>query len=842
LWSFLLAIVKPLLRSYWTIASLVILLALLCFIINFLMQRLSGINLILVGGGTLSLILAFLIVIRKLSLLKVAGILIKLRASLPSHSNHEVTIQNLNKAVRVAFDQYGIPTISAESQADAMIAWGYVSARDRLFQMDLLRRESAGRLSEIFGLATIESDAQKRVIGFNRIVKKIVSAIPDDQKEVLQAYSAGVNAYISQMKRRPFEFLALGYQPEPWSIEDCLLAVLTMFQLLCGDDSKKRMLTIMEELLPSQVVAFLTPDTDPYSSVLGWGNGSHRPTRPVPVKALASILKERKNHHDPPLDLVRAKSFVPGSNCWAVNKSKTANDKAILANDMHLELAVPNIWYRLSLSYEGVNVSGVMIPGVPLVLAGSNHHVAWGLTNLGGDCLDLVQLEINDEIPNEYLTPDGWKPFEMIEETIRTRGGYKFTKDVKTTVWGPVCESPLLNRQVALRWTALEADCVDIGFMHMNTAGTIEEAIRVANRFAGPPLNVIMADESGRIAYTLCGKLPVRRGFDGSVVRSWADGTIGWDGYIPPDELPSVTEPSSGHLVSANNKVVGQDYPYILGHNFEFSYRAHRIARRLDAMEKISEADMLDLQFDTVSHFYEFYRRLALDVLTEGVVTRNAEMAAVRNSIVSWDGKAEPDSQGLILLVVLREILARDTLTPYLEGCRDADKGFVYSWSNLDTPLMLILEDQPLELIPDPGRYQDWDSFILASIERSLQRIKETFKLESLNDLAWKHFNRANINHPLFQETPFLRRILNMADDALAGCNFSVCVSSPSFGASMRMVVSPGKESDGTLHMPCGQAGHPLSINYEDQHPHWARLKPLPFLPGQARYAITLKP
>ncbi len=266
---------KPFLRTYWTIAALIFLFALLCWAINFVIDRFAGIGLRLASVAICLIIVALLILVKGLSVLKVATLLIKLRVSLPHHAKREVTIPNLNKRVKVTFDEYGIPTITGQSRCDTMMACGYISARDRFFQMDLLRRESAGRLSEVLGLATIESDVQKRVVGFNRIVKKIVTTLPAEQKEVLEAYSDGVNAYISQIKRRPFEFLALHYKPEPWGVEDCMLVVLTMFHRLCGDDSQKRMLTIMEESLPSQVVEFFTPDTDRYTSVLGWGDDSH---------------------------------------------------------------------------------------------------------------------------------------------------------------------------------------------------------------------------------------------------------------------------------------------------------------------------------------------------------------------------------------------------------------------------------------------------------------------------------------------------------------------------------------------------------------------------------------
>ena len=290
-----------------------------------------------------------LLIVLLVGLIAVGTILfvgLKLRASLPIRDG-EIFVAGLASPVKITFDGHGIPTIIADSRLDAMQASGYVTASDRLFQMDLLRRLSAGRLSEIFGKKALEIDKRQRVIGFNRAAKAIVAALEDDQKKLLEAYASGVNAFIEQISTPPFEFLLLRYRPQPWRMEDSILVLLNMFQTLTEhSEDDERMISIMEASLPQEVVAFLTPDTDVYTTVLLGGEMSDRPIQPIPVEALAKILRAPK----PNGKAAKVKSLLSwGSNNWVVNQSKTADGRAIVANDMHLKLSIPNVWYRASL-------------------------------------------------------------------------------------------------------------------------------------------------------------------------------------------------------------------------------------------------------------------------------------------------------------------------------------------------------------------------------------------------------------------------------------------------------------------------------------------------------------
>ncbi len=844
---------KRLLRAHWSAIALVVL-SIILFIagVVWLLSNLSESYPVLSSKqlrwtalGLCALFVVGFALKNRLTLLMLFIVIPKLRASMP-RLERDANLKGLDGTVVVTLDEFGIPTINAQSRLDAMRALGYVSARDRLFQMDLLRRGAAGRLTEVFGKGLLETDTTQRVIGCNRIAADIFSGLPEEQKESLLAYSEGVNAYISQMRTRPFEFLLLKYQPETWRGEDCVLALLQMFQSLCAEEEgKRRTLAIMESILPEEVVAFLTPDASPYMTLLGWGDESDRPVRPFPRAQVASLLSQQAQTGDVALKkkIVRTEGVAAGSNCWAVDKSKTAHGKAILANDMHTGLGVPNLWYRARLCYDGVDLSGVIIPGIPLILAGSNTHIVWGLTNMLGACIELVQLEVDPERPDHYLTPDGWRPFEVINEPIKRKRGDFVDVEVKKTVWGPVLEKKLMGKQVALRWTALDGGGVDFGLMRMEQARTVGEAVNAVNSFTGPPLNVIMADELGRIAYTTCGRLPVRKVNGEPPTAGWADGSAGWTGYIEPGELPRIIESDEGFLVSANNVSVGRDYPHILGEGFPHSYRAHRIAERLREMSGVSETEMFRLQFDTACHVYEFYAQLALEVLTDEVVEINPELATVRRAILTWDKNAGLESEGLVFIIYFRESLAQSIFTPMLRACAEADEQFVYAWPNLDTPLRIILTERPVELLVEPSSYATWKQFIVGNLKSGVEQLKETFKVRSLENLRWGKVNKAEVFHLLTpKDRSFFGNLFNMPADPLPGCLFSVCSSEPGFGASVRMVVSPGREDAGVLHIACGQSGHPLSNNYDDQHQYWVRQEPLPFLPGRTSQKFTLRP
>lgn len=776
-------------------------------------------------------------------LLIAAGIgyaMMTIRASLPVLDG-KLEMNGLHGPVTVTSDAYGIPTITADSRGDAIRALGYVTARDRLFQMDLLRRAASGKLAEVFGETMRQTDLKQRTLGFGKAAIAIAARLPRDQRDIIEAYTEGVNEYLARMESPPFEFLLLGYTPDPWRIQDSLLILLGIFQMLSGTEDEERMRTVMEQTLPSEVVPFLIPDSDSYTDALLQGNPHVISRSSIPVRALTALKRPVDQMQARRTAMVRFGRSGLGSNGWAVAGAKTVDGRSVLANDMHLDMTIPNIWYRAELRYGQIELAGVAVPGIPVVVAGTNGFVAWGVTNVEGDFLDLVRLEINPADSNEYRTPEGWKRFTSRREVITVKGAQDFVMEVKETIWGPVSQDLLLKEPVAVRWTALDPEAVDLGQLAMDRVRSVDEALAVMNRAGGPANNVLLADRDGHIAWTYTGKIPVRRGLNGSVSVSWADGRSQWSGYVPPEDLPRIVDPPSGFIVSANQRMLDASYPYVIGHSFVSGYRAFRISQRLETMTKIRERDLLDLQLDSTSQFYEFYRELGQKLLTDGAVEGKPSLMKARQAFEAWNGKADADSRGFALVIRFREVLSQSVFTPFLFSCRERDAEFSYE-GDLDTPLRQLLTTQIPELNPDPDHFPDWSEFLLNAVEQSVRELEEEHPSISMTELTWGHLNRVKMVHPLADALPGLGYILNMSDEPASGCGQCVRVMQDGLGASQRLVVSPNHQDEGISHMPGGQSGHPLSPHYRDQQPHWSEGLPLPFLAGTPVHTLTLAP
>lgn len=781
------------------------------------------------------------LVLASLAVIAFGGGFWLLRASMPQLEG-TVKLDRLTAEVRVRTDAHGMPAIDAANRADAVRALGYVTARDRLFQMDLMRRKSAGRLAEIFGDKALGNDIKVRTYGFHRVAKAVLAKLPPNHRQYLQTYADGVNSYMAESGKLPFEFKVLGYQPEPWTPEDTLLVVLGMFETLtAGEERGERMLSVMEKTLPDDLVRFLTPDTDAYTEQLQKQAESLRPAQPIPVESLASALARQPADKTALAQLVQQSDLMVGSNAWTVSGKLTTDGRAILANDMHLGLSVPNVWYRVELNYGDAHAVGLTLPGTPLLVAGSNRHIAWGETNLTGDFLDLVRLDINPEHPDQYRVGDQWQRFDEYQEIIRVKDSEAKQIMVKHTRWGPVANQPLLDQSVAIHWAALDADAVNFKLFDLEQAETLEQAIKIVNSAGGPQLNVLLADGQGHIAWTLTGKIPKRFGNDGLVSKSWADGSVGWNGYVEPDNLPRIIDPAEGMLVSANDRRFGKNYPYVIGHQFGNGYRAYRITQQLGQMPQFDESAMFDLQLDTGSEFYAYYQQLALKVLTKEAVAAQADLAEARDYLLAWDGRADVGSLGFALLVEFRRQLAESVFTPFLAAGREVDKNFSYAWTYIDTPLQALLNQKPPQLLPDAAHYRNWDDFILGQLKLCRQRLQARHPGVKLAELNWGMHNKVRQSHPFSNALPILGELLDMPDEALPGCAFCVRAAAPGFGASERLVVAPNHFEDAILHMPGGQSGQPLSPYYRDQQNYWLKGLPMALMAGKPEHLLLLQ-
>jgi len=524
--------------------------------------------------------------------------------------------------------------------------------------------------------------------------------------------------------------------------------------------------------------------------------------------------------------------------------SRTRDGRAIVANDMHLPLGVPNVWYRAVLRYADKTMAGLTLPGLPMLVVGSNGRVAWGYTNIDADLLDLVTLESNPANPEaQYRTPSGWQDYARRVERIRVRGGADAVMELKSTIWGPVAPAPLLGHPVAIRWTALDAGAVDLGLVEMDRAETLEQAVDVLNDAGGPPQNVVLADDAGRIGWTYMGRFPKRVGIDGAVSRSWADGTMGWDGHIPPRELPRVLDPAAGYLATANNRTLGKGYPHVIGHDYSHAYRAFRIGERLRVLRAATEADMLALQLDTRSEPFDFYRDLALDVVLDEEAASEPLLGEARAAIAAWNGRMDADSLGMPLLSRFRKKLAETVFAPVVARARQLDPNFNYAWREMETPLRALVRARDDRSLPD-RRHGDWRELLRRVLRDTAEELRARYPDVALSRLPWGRVNRIVIRHPMSRALPpTLAAWLDMEPFDGAGCaGFCVRVLSDPHGATERMAVSPNHPEDAILHMPGGQSGNPWSAHYRDQQAVWREGGYLPFLPGEPRALLRLSP
>lgn len=746
------------------------------------------------------------------------------------------SLPGLGASANASFDAWDIPKISGKNRQDAYRILGFITAQNRLFQMDLLRRHASGRLAEVLGPGLADSDRWHRTLGFEQVARAVQARLPASQNEVLNAYAAGVNEAMDELRVVPPEFLILGYRPSNWRPEDSLLVVLGMEETLGWSGEFERTVSVMEAALPASVSEFLTPRTDRYTHALLKGAASpFRPPR-IPADALASLLNEVRTGNRQTV-LVGDAALPKGSNGWVVGAGKTRDGRAILANDMHLALRVPNLWYRAELHYGDVGLAGVTLPGVPLLIAGSNEHIAWGFTNIEGDFSDLVALELDPADSSRYLSSKGSLPFGKRSETLHVRGEPDRTVEIRDSLWGPVMPEPLLGHPVAIRWTALDPEATDLKLLDLDTARDVHAALDLFNQAGGPPLNALVADRAGNIGWTYSGRIPKRFGFDGAVSRSWADGSRGWQGYIPPEQLPRLVNPPSGFIVNANQRMVDEAYPHVIGHYFDSGYRAYRIAERLQGSRNLAERDLLNIQLDTRAEIFRFYQQLALTLLSGGSAD-----SALKQSLESWDGFAERESAGLAILVEFRTLLLDRVIGPFLARCRSLDPAFRFDWPTVDEPLQQILEAKRLDLLPEKAKFQDWERFLSSVLIEAERNVLARQRVVTPNDTVWGAANRAAIAHPFSASLPWLHGFLDMPAEPLPGCSQCVRWQAPEGGASERLIVAPGHEQEGILHMPGGQSGHPLSPHYRDQHRAWVEGSALPLRAGPEVHGQSFVP
>jgi len=768
----------------------------------------------------------------------------RLRASLPAIDGQR-QLFGLQAAVKVERDALGVPTLTGASRLDLARGLGFLHAQDRYFQMDLLRRRAAGELSELFGPAALPADRPARLHRLRARAQRVLAAASTEERSMLEVYAAGANAGLQALGAPPFEYLALRETPRAWRPEDSVLVVYAMFLDLNDENGdREAMLGTLHDTLPEPLFAFLAPEGTEWDAP---DVGGLAPAVPPPgphVIDLRTLSKAAANAAAPErrsaLEAELAEGSL-GSNNWAVDGAHAANGGALLADDMHLGLNVPNIWYRAALAWGGNRAIGVTLPGLPMVVVGSNTKVAWGFTNTSGDYSDLIVVEPGPD-PQSYLTPDGPKPLQRVRETLKVKGQADETLEVVETIWGPIVRKDAAGRPLAVRWIAHEPEAMRFAMPKLEEVSTVEEALQVANGIGAPPQNFVCADQRGRIGWSVMGRIPRRVGFDGRLPSSWADGTRRWDGWLASAEYPRLLDPPSGRIWTANARVVDGAELAKLGEGggFEFGPRQKQIKDALLAIDKATPRDMLNIQLDNRALFLERWRKLLLETLTPEAVAKDARRGELARFVDAWGGRAAAGSVGYRAVREFRLTLARQVFEPLTTPCRKADKEFNYLARALqyEAPLWSLVSERPEHLL-DP-KFRSWDEQLLAAADAVIADF--TKDGGRIADRTWGEANSARIQHTLSRAVPQLARFLDMPKDALAGDSNMPRVLRPGSGASERLVVSPGREAEGFFHMPAGQSGHPLSAFYGNGHAAWVNGEPTPFLPGPAQHTLTLVP
>jgi penicillin G amidase len=779
-------------------------------------------------------------VVAALALAAVAAAWLTVRASLPQIEG-EAVLPGLGAPVSIERDAAGVPVIRGATRLDVARATGYAHAQDRLFQMDLLRRVGGGELSALLGPGLLERDRRIRLHQFRQRARASLAALGAEDRALLDAYAAGVNASIAALGARPFEYLLLRTKPAPWLPEDSLLVAYAQWIDLQGlDDFGERRNGRLAAYLPASVVRLLTAPDPAFEAPL---DGSRLPEVPLPaaseydLRGLGKALFDRVDRVREAKLRIAGLGPTPdaGSNNFAVAAARSADGHALLANDMHLRLRVPNIWYRarLVVAGEGIDVAGVTLPGLPAVIAGSNGHVAWGFTNSYGDFQDLVRIEPGHD-PGSYLGPDGPRRFEFEDEFLAVAHAAPERLVVKKTVWGPVIGQDGAGHSLALAWTAHRADATDLSVMRLERARDLDQAAAIVGGAAMPGQNVMIADAAGRIGWVLSGRLPLRAGIDAARPSDWLDAGAGWQGWLPREESPRLLDPPQGYAWSANARVVGGEaYARIGDGDFAPAARARQIRDRLAALTRATPADLLAIQLDDRADYLAHWQPVLVAALG-----RAGEREAAR-LVAGWSGHAAVGDAGYRLLHQFERRVSDRAFTMIAAPAEAGAPAFAWEPPPRFTETAWrLIEARPVNLL-DP-RYPDWDAWLADIARRTARDLPPA--CASLAACTWGRVNTTHIQHPISAALPALARYLDMPAEPLPGDSFVPRVQSPDFGASERFVVSPGREAEGFFQMPGGQSGHPLSPFYRAGYDDWARGRPAPFLPGAAVHVLNLVP
>ena len=745
----------------------------------------------------------------------------RVRASLPQLDG-VIRIGGLSAPVEVLRDARGVPHLRASSLEDLCFAQGYVTAQDRLWQMDLSRRLAEGELSEIFGERTLGIDIENRTLGFRQVAERALAELDLEARAPLAAYARGVNAFISSHRHNfPVEFSLLHYRPRLWREQDSLSVAMNMAKTLSTswrvDLMRERILAKLGPGLSADLFPDHSTLDDPVADVSAARTPARKDRQAIPAAGLAGL--------DPTLTALVAMDgggrVGLGSNNWVVSGVHTQSGKPLLANDPHLDHSVPSVWYMIHLKAPGFDVSGVSLPGLPPVIIGHNERIAWGVTNTGPDVQDLYVESFNFRDPNKYLHNGEWIAAEVREEDVKVRlkRDYRFT--VKVTRHGPII-SHAGGRDLALRWTALEPHALAAlvsGETRIGKAQNWEQFTAALRGFTGPMQNFVYADADGNIGYYAAGWVPIRKLGTGSVPVPGSTDDYDWAGYIPFEDLPHSYNPSSGIIATANNRVVPDSYPYFIASEWAEPYRAARILDLLRTGRSLTVDDMLRIQTDI---FALEDKWLSGELLKAGSdhQPRDPEARYALDLLMHWDGEARMDSAATLVCEVTRKALLERILKPKL-----GDDLSGYHWGMSTTFLVNVLTNNWTRWLP-PGDSSFSDT-LMRSLETGVGRIPGG---RSHDAWKWGETIPLTIAHPLGEGFPLLGRLLNVGPFPQAGTASTVKATTTRHGPSMRMIVDLSNLDNSVQNITVGESGQVLSPYYKDQFDAWYNGRSFPML------------
>ena len=724
----------------------------------------------------------------------------------------ELTLPNLQAPVTVWRDTNGVPHIEAQSERDLFIAQGFVTAQDRLFQMDLSRRQASGQLSEVLGEKTLTRDKFFRTFGLRRAAEASWQAYSNSAKDVLQWYAEGVNAYIRQAKDRntlPIEFIILGYQPTDWQAIDSLAIAKYMAFDLGGHWKGQAFRYQLAQQFPADKALDLFPA--------------------YPVDG-ATIIQAAKDH---PLDVSNlfAEAVFPhefnGSNNWVVSGSKTASGLPLLADDPHLALATPAIWYETHLNAPDLNVSGVIFAGIPGIIVGHNDKIAWGVTNVGPDVQDLYIEKRNPANKNEFEYMGKWEPATVIKEEIKVKDSAPVPHEVVVTRHGPIisefAHDGRPDTALSLRWTALEPTTELEAVQKFAKAQNWEEFKKALTYFHVPAQNFVFASTDGTIAYRANGKIPIRKKGDSSApVPGWTD-EYEWKGYIPWEELPTVVNPPSGYIATANNKVVDDSYPYHLSNVWAQPYREKRIQEVLSSKGKLTAEDMMALQFDAKNMQAEEFLPILLPKTENG--TDEKKLRPIDRDALQllkdWNREDSKDLGAPLVFHLWMNEISNVLFKPELND--NMMELFEGRQQTVDNLIRAAAAGKPGPWMRDKGGLA---AVAVTAFQSAVDRAVE-LQGSNASEWNWGEFHRVPFHHTLSSAKP-LNLLFDPVSTPLPGSRitveaaaFNIQTGEVDNGAAWRTVVDFTDLSRSYNVVGPGQSGHVLSPWYDDQIKDW---------------------